>query len=41
MNQEGLVWGKEHKVEEVAYGAKKLKMNMVIEDDKVIDNSNS
>ena len=33
---DGLVWGKEHKLEEIAFGAKKLLINMVIEDSKVL-----
>ena len=37
---DGLVWGKEHKIVEVAFGAKKLEMSMVVEDDKVEYHSN-
>ena len=33
---DGLMWYQEHKIEEVAYGAKKLKLTMMVEDDKVI-----
>ena len=32
---EGLVYGQEHKIVEVAFGAKKLTMSMVMEDEKV------
>lgn len=32
---DGLVWGKEVKFPEVAYGAKKIALSMIIEDDKV------
>jgi translation elongation factor EF-1beta len=32
---DGLVWGQEDKIVEVAFGAKKLSMSMIIEDDKV------
>lgn len=32
---DGLLWGKEFQIQEVAFGAKKLTMNMVVEDDKV------
>ena len=32
---DGLVWGLEHQIVEVAYGAKKLAMTMILEDDKV------
>lgn len=36
INPEGLVWGQEVKFEEVAFGAKKIVMSMIIEDDKVL-----
>jgi elongation factor 1-beta len=32
---DGLVWFQEHKIVEVAFGAKKLEMSMIVEDDKV------
>lgn len=35
INPDGLVWGQEVKFEEVAYGAKKIVMSMIIEDDKI------
>ncbi|CAD8110623.1 unnamed protein product [Paramecium sonneborni] len=36
INPDGLVWGKEVKYEEIAYGAKKIVMSMIIEDDKIL-----
>ncbi|CAD8203223.1 unnamed protein product [Paramecium pentaurelia] len=36
INPDGLVWGKEVKYEEIAYGAKKIIMSMIIEDDKIL-----
>lgn len=38
---DGLLWVQEHKIELVAYGAKKLKLTMIVEDDKVINIINS
>lgn len=34
-NPDGLIWGRDVKYEDIAYGAKKIIMSMVIEDDKV------
>ncbi|CAK60046.1 unnamed protein product (macronuclear) [Paramecium tetraurelia] len=36
INPDGLTWGKEVKFEEIAYGAKKIVMSMIIEDDKIL-----
>jgi len=36
VNMDGLVWMDEHKVLEIAYGMKKLQMQMLIEDEKVM-----
>jgi|NOAtaT_7_FD_contig_123_22819_length_947_multi_5_in_0_out_1_2 elongation factor 1-beta len=35
INKDGLVWAKEHKIITIAFGAKKLQMSAIIEDDKI------
>jgi translation elongation factor EF-1beta len=33
INKDGLVWAKEHKIITIAFGAKKLQMSAIIEDE--------